>query len=298
MDFGLTPELRALRNRARRRFTCDVLHARDEAAFERAPWGLACPGPRQGAGATGVLQPLEASSIGGRPACRTRRLAAQGRRRPGLVGDGAGDRPRAVRPGDRRPVVVRARAPTTSCSTAIPVQRQRYLDPSIRGERSGSYAITERDAGSDARTMAASAKRRPGHRRVRPERREVVRDRPGRHRLHDLPGDGRGRRAAPADAVPGRLRHARPAPEPRPGLHAHVRRPAPPVRARGRARAGRRDPRRDRPGRSVDQRMVRRGADPHRGPLQRGDGAAAHARRGVGDRAGSSSASGSTTSRG
>jgi len=38
-----------------------------------------------------------------------------------------------------------------------PVQRERYLDPSIRGERNGSYAITERDAGSDARTMAASA---------------------------------------------------------------------------------------------------------------------------------------------
>jgi alkylation response protein AidB-like acyl-CoA dehydrogenase len=36
-------------------------------------------------------------------------------------------------------------------------QRRRYLDPSIRGERNGSYAITERGAGSDARTMAATA---------------------------------------------------------------------------------------------------------------------------------------------
>jgi acyl-CoA dehydrogenase len=38
-----------------------------------------------------------------------------------------------------------------------PEQRRRYLDPSIRGERNGSYAITEKEAGSDARTMAATA---------------------------------------------------------------------------------------------------------------------------------------------
>jgi alkylation response protein AidB-like acyl-CoA dehydrogenase len=36
-------------------------------------------------------------------------------------------------------------------------QRRRYLDPSLRGERSGSYAITEDQAGSDARTLSASA---------------------------------------------------------------------------------------------------------------------------------------------
>jgi acyl-CoA dehydrogenase len=42
---------------------------------------------------------------------------------------------------------------------ADPEQRKRYLEPSIRGERSGSYAITEKDAGSDARTMAATATR-------------------------------------------------------------------------------------------------------------------------------------------
>jgi alkylation response protein AidB-like acyl-CoA dehydrogenase len=38
-------------------------------------------------------------------------------------------------------------------------QRQRYLDPSLRGERSGSYAVTEEAAGSDARTLAATATR-------------------------------------------------------------------------------------------------------------------------------------------
>ena len=46
---------------------------------------------------------------------------------------------------------------------ADPEQRRRYLDPSLRGERSGSYAITEDGAGSDARTLARrpSATRRP-----------------------------------------------------------------------------------------------------------------------------------------
>jgi alkylation response protein AidB-like acyl-CoA dehydrogenase len=42
-----------------------------------------------------------------------------------------------------------------------PDQRRRYLDPSLRGERSGSYAITEAGAGSDARTLAATAVRDP-----------------------------------------------------------------------------------------------------------------------------------------
>jgi alkylation response protein AidB-like acyl-CoA dehydrogenase len=40
-------------------------------------------------------------------------------------------------------------------------QRRRYLEPSIRGERFGSYAITEPNAGSDARTLEARAVRDP-----------------------------------------------------------------------------------------------------------------------------------------
>jgi alkylation response protein AidB-like acyl-CoA dehydrogenase len=44
-----------------------------------------------------------------------------------------------------------------------PEQRRRYLDPSLRGERNGSYAITEPGAGSDARTLAATAVRDPGN---------------------------------------------------------------------------------------------------------------------------------------
>lgn len=38
-------------------------------------------------------------------------------------------------------------------------QRRRYLEPSLRGERFGSYAITEPGAGSDPRTLAATARR-------------------------------------------------------------------------------------------------------------------------------------------
>jgi acyl-CoA dehydrogenase len=44
---------------------------------------------------------------------------------------------------------------------ATPEQRSRYLEPSLRGERSGSYAITEPNAGSDARTLEATARRDP-----------------------------------------------------------------------------------------------------------------------------------------
>ncbi|MBI3748729.1 MAG: acyl-CoA/acyl-ACP dehydrogenase [Chloroflexi bacterium] len=40
-------------------------------------------------------------------------------------------------------------------------QRRRYLEPSLRGERTGSYAITEDGAGSDARAIQATAVRDP-----------------------------------------------------------------------------------------------------------------------------------------
>jgi alkylation response protein AidB-like acyl-CoA dehydrogenase len=40
-------------------------------------------------------------------------------------------------------------------------QRRRYLEPSLRGERNGSYAITEDTAGSDARSIQATAVRDP-----------------------------------------------------------------------------------------------------------------------------------------
>jgi alkylation response protein AidB-like acyl-CoA dehydrogenase len=40
-------------------------------------------------------------------------------------------------------------------------QRRRYLEPSMRGERFGSYAVTEPGAGSDARAITATAERDP-----------------------------------------------------------------------------------------------------------------------------------------
>jgi acyl-CoA dehydrogenase len=42
-----------------------------------------------------------------------------------------------------------------------PEQRARYLEPSLRGERFGSYAVTEPGAGSDARALEATAVRDP-----------------------------------------------------------------------------------------------------------------------------------------
>ena len=80
--------------------------------------------------------------------------------------------------------------------------------------------------------------------------------------------------------TPGVVVHARPR------LHAHVRRPAPAVRADRRPRAGVGRAGRRRAGGRADQRVVRRGADPHRRALCRGDGAAADARARVGHGAG------------
>jgi len=40
-----------------------------------------------------------------------------------------------------------------------PDQRRRYLEPSLRGERFGAYAVTEPGAGSDARSIVATAVR-------------------------------------------------------------------------------------------------------------------------------------------
>ena len=42
---------------------------------------------------------------------------------------------------------------------ADPEQRKRYLDPSLRGERFGAYAVTEPGAGSDARSLETTAVR-------------------------------------------------------------------------------------------------------------------------------------------
>ena len=255
MDLTLTPAQLELQARARA-FVRDVLQPL-EAEFERAggrvprDWG----DPIRRAA---IEARLHGGSLPGRA------------RRPGLDGPRAGPRPRAARPGDGRPVVVhpgrlQRAGPLRRRSSARATSTRR-----MRGERSGSYAITEDGAGSDARDARGDRGPRRRDRRLRPQRREVVRDRPGRHRLHDLPLPTSSTATERLPTLflvdydtPGRAHPARPR------LHAHVRRPPPAVRARGRPRAGRRGPRRGRAGGRADQRVVRRGADPHRRALQR-----------------------------
>ncbi len=142
-------------------------------------------------------------------------------------------RPRTARPGDRRPVVVhpgrlqRARPvhPGPAPALSRPVASAASAPAPTRSPRTGRLGCP--DPRGDRRP-------RRRDRRLRPQRREVVRDRPGRHRLHDLPLQSHRRAASPADAVPRRLRPAgRPA-QARSRLHAHVRRPASAVRPRGR----------------------------------------------------------------
>ena len=104
MDFALTPELEALRERARR-YVVDVLQPL-EVEFER-------PAAR--------LAPSRRASCGGGDRGRPRRRrTAQGARRARVDEHGAGRRPRAVRAGDRRPVVATCRARTTCWSCATP----------------------------------------------------------------------------------------------------------------------------------------------------------------------------------
>ena len=170
-----------------------------------------------------------------------RRLVPGGARRPGLVGAGAGAGPRAARAEHGRPVVVHPGAvqrPDPLRRRAArplprPLDARRALGElrDHRGRRRLGCPRAARDRGP-----------RRGHRRVRPQRREVVRDRAGRHGLHDLPRQRRRRRPRAADAVPRRLRRpGRPRPA-RPRLHAHLRRPPSAVRPRGRPGPGRGGP--------------------------------------------------------
>src|SRR3954453_10012796 len=51
-----------------------------------------------------------------------------------------------------------------------PEQIERYLKPSLRGERADAYAVTEREAGSDANGIAGTAERTSGGFRIRAEK--------------------------------------------------------------------------------------------------------------------------------
>jgi acyl-CoA dehydrogenase len=143
MDFGLTPAQEQLRETARR-YVVDVLQP-VELELERAG---------------GRLPPERGAEL--------RRLAIEA----GLAG---GELPVSVGGGGwtmlEQVVVHEQYGQATGglwsfipgayevMAHADPEQRRRYLDPSLRGERFGSYAVTEPNAGSDPRTLAATALR-------------------------------------------------------------------------------------------------------------------------------------------
>ncbi len=113
-----------------------------------------------------------------------------------------------------------------------PEQRRRYLDPSLRGERNGSYAITEPGQGSDARTLAATAVRdaATGEWVLNGEKWFVTGPSDTDFMIfhcHVIEGDERKPTLFLVDYDAPGLEHDR-----RPRLHPHVRRPASPVRAR------------------------------------------------------------------
>jgi len=143
MDFALSPDLEALRERARR-FVVDELQPL-ELPFEKAGGEL----PREQGKAL-------------------RRKAIEA----GLVG---GNMPKALGGlewSNMEQVVVQEQCGQVTgglwsyipgaynvLAIADAGQRKRYLEPSLRGERSGSYAITEPNAGSDPRTLESTAVR-------------------------------------------------------------------------------------------------------------------------------------------
>ena len=97
-----------------------------------------------------------------------------------------------------------ATAATTCSALGTPEQIERYLKPSLRGERADAYAVTERERG--LRRERHRRHRRAHRRRLPDPGREVVRDLGRRGRLLHRHGQRRRRRRPPADAVPGRPR--------------------------------------------------------------------------------------------
>jgi len=143
MDFALTPPLVELQDRARR-FVCDELQPR-EVEFERASgrmsrdWGNTI---RRAAIAANLHGGSFSTNLGGQGWTAMEQVVVHEQ-----LGQSTGGLWSFI-PGAYNVLV--------HCT---PEQRKRYLDPSLRGERSGSYAITEPNAGSDARTLQATATR-------------------------------------------------------------------------------------------------------------------------------------------
>ena len=143
MDFSLTPAQVELQQRARR-FTEEVLQPR-EVEFERAngrvqrDWGDPIRVAAIEANLHGGSFPKD---LGGQGWSALEQVIVHEQ-----LGQSTGGLWSYI-PGAYNALIHATRA-----------QQRRYLDPSLRGERSGSYAITEPNAGSDARTLEATAQR-------------------------------------------------------------------------------------------------------------------------------------------
>src|SRR5438874_6001792 len=143
MDFALGPGLTDLRDRARR-YVQEELQPR-ELAFERAGGHLPAEDARD------LRQKAIAAGLAGGPL--PREIGGQGwsALEGVIVHEQLGQAT-----GGLWTYIPGAYNVLAHCDAE---QRRRYLDPSLRGERSGSYAITEPGAGSDARTLEATAVR-------------------------------------------------------------------------------------------------------------------------------------------
>jgi acyl-CoA dehydrogenase len=143
VDFALTPAQLELQERARR-FVEDVLQPR-EVDFERAnghvarDWGRLIRNAAIEANLQGGSFPRELGGQGWSALDQVLVHEQLGQSTGGLW---------SYIPGAYNALI-----------HATPEQQRRYLAPSLRGERSGSYAITEPNAGSDARTLEATAVR-------------------------------------------------------------------------------------------------------------------------------------------
>jgi acyl-CoA dehydrogenase len=146
VDLSLTPAQAALRDRARR-FVVEVLQP-VEIEFERANGRLPAERSRElrlaaiDAGLAGGELPVEVGGNGWSVLEQVLVHEQYGQSTGGLW---------SFIPGAYE-VLAHADAD----------QRKRYLEPSLRGERFGAYAVTEPGAGSDARTLATTAVRDGG----------------------------------------------------------------------------------------------------------------------------------------
>ena len=143
MDYALSPELAELRDRARR-FVVDILQPH-ELACEQARGRL--PGH--------VIREIAAEAIAARLHAGNLPTAVGGQGWTPLEQVIVHEQLGQVTGG----IWSHIPGAYNVLEHCTPEQRARWLEPSLRGERFGSYAITEPTAGSDARAIRATAVR-------------------------------------------------------------------------------------------------------------------------------------------